>query len=136
MENEMSHDPRSCPHHANADACTKMLLPIKDALEILGGKWKIQIIVSLSFGRKRFKQMQREIPGITAKMLTKELRDLEMNELAVRYVYDTTPVSVEYELTPYGRSLRPVIGELHDWGAKHRKRIIAGSRKAKKMTKA
>ncbi len=128
----MEQDLRSCPQHANAEACTKMLLPVKDALEILSGKWKMQIIVSLSFGRKRFKQMQREIPGITAKMLTKELRDLEMNELAARYVYDTAPVSVEYELTNYGKSLNPVIRELHQWGLKHRKRIIARPGRASK----
>lgn len=119
------HDPRTCPQHDNAEQCTRMLLPVKDALDILGGKWKIQIIISLMFGRKRFKQMQREIPGITAKMLSKELKELEINELASRHVYDTKPVSVEYELTPYGKTLRHVIGGLHEWGMKHRKRIKA-----------
>lgn len=109
--------------------CTKHLLPVKDALDILSGKWKIQIIISLTFGKKRFKEIQREIPGITAKMLSKELRELEINELATRKVYDTKPVTVEYELTPYGRTLKKLIGELHDWGSKHRKRIIARGRK-------
>lgn len=109
--------------------CTKHLLPVKDALDILSGKWKIQIIISLTFGKKRFKEIQREIPGITAKMLSKELRELEINELATRKVYDTKPVTVEYELTPYGRTLKKVINELHEWGSKHRKRIIARGRK-------
>ena len=109
--------------------CTKHLLPVKDALDILSGKWKIQIIISLTFGKKRFKEIQREIPGITAKMLSKELRELEINELATRKVYDTKPVTVEYELTPYGRTLKKVINELHEWGSKHRKRIIARGKK-------
>lgn len=119
------HDRRTCPNHLSAAECTKMLLPVKDALDILSGKWKLQILLSLSFGKKRFKQVQREIPGLTPKVLSKELKDLEMNELIERHVYDTVPVSVEYELTPYGATLKPLIKELQKWGAKHRKRIIA-----------
>lgn len=125
MENE-EHDKRKCPAHLSEQECTKRLLPVKDALEILSGKWKLQIILSLSFGKKRFKQIQREIPGLTPKMLSKELKELEMNELASRSVYDTQPVTVEYELTPYGKTLKPLIGELHKWGTIHRKRIISG----------
>lgn len=120
----IEHDKRKCPIHLDNAECTKMLLPVKDALDILSGKWKLQIILSLSFGKKRFKQIQREIPGLTPKMLSKELKDLEINELVDRHVYDTVPVSVEYELTPYGKTLKPLIGELHKWGSKHRKRII------------
>ena len=119
------HDKRKCPEHLSAEQCTKALLPVKDALDILAGKWKIQIILSLTFGKKRFKQIQRELPGLTPKVLSKELKDLEMNELVERRVYDTLPVSVEYELTAYGKTLRPLIGELHKWGSRHRKRIIA-----------
>lgn len=119
------HDKRKCPSHLSTTECTKQLLPVKDALDILSGKWKLQIILSLTFGKKRFKQIQREIPGLTPKMLSKELKELEINELASRHVYDTLPVTVEYELTPYGKTLKPLIGELHKWGTKHRKRIIA-----------
>jgi DNA-binding HxlR family transcriptional regulator len=121
----VEHDKRKCPTHLSGAECTKMLLPVKDALDILSGKWKLQIIVALTFGKKRFKQLQREIPGLTPKMLSKELKELEMNELATRHVYNTSPVTVEYELTPYEKTLKPLIGELHNWGAKHRKRIIA-----------
>lgn len=117
-------DKRKCPTHLSKEECTKMLLPVKDALDILSGKWKLQIILSLTFGKKRFKQMQREIPGLTPKMLSKELKDLEMNELVARNVYDTLPVTVEYELTTYGKTLRPLMDELHKWGTKHRKKII------------
>ncbi len=122
---EVDQDKRKCPAHMAGEQCTKALLPVKDALDVLSGKWKLQIILSLTFGKKRFKQIQREIAGLTPKMLSKELKDLEMNDLAIRKVYDTTPVIVEYELSPYGKTLKPLIGELHKWGAKHRKRIIA-----------
>jgi len=69
------------------------------------------------------------MPGLSPKMLSKELKELEINELAERTVYDTVPVSVEYKLTPYGKTLLPVLHELHAWGAKHRKRIIGKSHK-------
>jgi DNA-binding HxlR family transcriptional regulator len=68
--------------------------------------------------------MQREVQGITAKMLSKELKELEVNELVLRTVRNTTPVTVEYELTEYGKTLDNVIEELRDWGTKHRRRII------------
>jgi DNA-binding HxlR family transcriptional regulator len=127
----IEHDRRKCPAHLSETECTKTLLPVKDALDVLSGKWKLQIILSLSFGKKRFKQIQREIPGLTPKVLSKELKDLEMNELVERHVYDTVPVSVEYELTSYGATIRPLIGELHKWGTRHRKRIIARNSKNK-----
>lgn len=126
------HDRRKCPAHLSEGECSKMLLPVKDALEVLSGKWKLQIILSLSFGKKRFKQVLREIPGLTPKVLSKELKDLEMNELISRRVYNTLPVTVEYELTQYGETIQPLIAELHKWGSKHRKRIIARHGKAKK----
>ncbi len=126
--NTSDHDKRKCPEHISSSECNKQLLPVKDALEILSGKWKLQIILSLTFGKKRFKHIQRELPGLTPKMLSKELKDLEINGLANRHVYDTKPVTVEYELTPYGKTLKPLIHELHQWGTKHRKRIIAGQK--------
>ena len=104
--------------------CASSILPVRDALDILNGKWKLPIIIALSFGNKRFSQIAREIPGITDKMLSKELRDLEQNELVKRTVYDTVPVTVEYAMTPYGKSLHRVISELRKWGVQHRKRIM------------
>lgn len=105
--------------------CMGMIRPVTDALEVLNGKWKLPIIISLSFGNKRFSEMAREIPKITDRMLSKELRELEMNQLVKRTVYDTIPVVVEYSLTDYGDSLDKVIGELRKWGMQHRKRIMA-----------
>lgn len=112
-------DPK--PH--TKEECSKSLLPVQDALYVLSGKWKLPIIVALRFGHKRFKELHREIEGITAKMLSKELKELEMNDLVKRTVYDTMPVSVEYELTTYGESLDKVISALREWGLQHRKRL-------------
>lgn len=80
-------------------------MPVRDALDILSGKWKLRITISLSFGNKRFSQMAKQIPGITDKMLSKELRELEMNQLVKRKVYDSVPIVVEYSMTEYGKIL-------------------------------
>jgi DNA-binding HxlR family transcriptional regulator len=106
------------------ETCTKALLPVRDALDILSGKWKLPIIIALSFGHKRFGELRSQVHGITDKMLSKELRDLEMNELVKRTVHDSVPVVVEYSLTSYGDTLEDLIGELQNWGTLHRKRIL------------
>ena len=110
------------------EGCTKALLPVRDALDILSGKWKLPIIIALSFGNMRFSQMAKQIPGITDKMLSKELRELEMNQLVKRTVYDSVPVVVEYSMTPYGKTLEKLIEELQAWGSLHRKRILKRSK--------
>jgi len=114
----------------NFQTCSEMILPVRDALDILSGKWKLPIIISLSFGNKRFRQIAKEIPNITDKMLSKELRDLEMNQLVKRTVYNSVPVVVEYSMTPYGESLEKVIEELRKWGMQHRKKILGKSKKS------
>jgi DNA-binding HxlR family transcriptional regulator len=100
------------------------MLPVKDALDILSGKWKLHIIITFSFGNKRFSQIAKDLPGITDKMLSKELRNLEMSQLIKRTVYDSIPVVVEYSMTPYGKTLDKLIGELRSWGSKHRKKKL------------
>jgi len=102
--------------------CMAHLLPIRDALDILGGKWKIPILMSLTFGEKRFKELTREV-GVTPKMLSKELKELETNQLVTRTVIDSTPVTVIYSLSEYGKSVYPVVDTLKEWGSNHRKRI-------------
>lgn len=109
------------------EECSRSILPVRDVLDILCGKWKLQIIVSLMFGNRRFKGLQNHIHGISPKMLVKELRELETNELVKRTVYDASPVYIEYSITPYGRSLKKIILEMEDWGKKHRKRIMTKS---------
>ena len=108
----------------NHQECAKMILPVMDALEILTGRWKLPIIISLTFGNKRFKQISKEINGITDKMLSKELKELEMNQLITRTVYDTFPPTVEYAITEHGKSLDKLLFQLREWGILHRKKII------------
>lgn len=114
-------------HKVSGHECRSRMMPVQDALDILHGKWKLLILMSLSDGPMRFKEIQRQVEGITAKMLSKELKDLEINELVERTVYDTTPVAVEYAQTSYGHSLKKVIDELHAWGVQHRKRVMRKS---------
>lgn len=104
--------------------CPKTMLSIKDALEAVEGRWKLLILFSLSESPKRFKQIAREVSGITDKTLSKELKRLEANKLVRRDVYDTFPPTVEYSITPHGLSLEKVIDELHYWGLAHRKKVI------------
>ncbi|MBO0948380.1 winged helix-turn-helix transcriptional regulator [Fibrella forsythiae] len=108
----------------SAVECTESLRGVQDALYVLSGKWKLPIIITLTGQPRRFKELQRQIAGITAKVLSKELKELEMNEFVVRNVYATTPVTIEYELTEYSQSLNTVIEALRNWGIQHRERII------------
>lgn len=111
------------------EQCASYVVPIKEALNVLSGKWKLPIITALFFGKKRFKELEREIPNITPRMLSKELRELELNSLLKRTVYDTLPVTVEYELTSSGKSLDKVMDAMRDWGLQHRKSQGMGSKK-------
>ena len=104
--------------------CMGMILPVKDALDVLSGKWKLPILISLTLGNKRFGEIAREIPKITDRMLSKELRDLELHGLIKRTVHDSIPVVIEYSVTEYGHSLDKVIAELRNWGVQHRQRVI------------
>ena len=104
--------------------CAAFMLPVRDALEVVNGKWKLPIIISLSFGNKRFKEMSVELSGITDKVLSKELKELEAHQLIKRTVYDTHPPTVEYSITPHGKSLEKVVNEIRNWGVTHRKKII------------
>ncbi len=122
-------DEQKCPDQHNSTECAKHLMPVRDALDMLSGKWKIPIIIALTYGNYRFKELHRQI-GITPKMLSKELKELEMHQLVKRTVYDSTPVTVSYELTPYAASLRHVIDALRDWGLQHRKRLMPKSKPA------
>ena len=116
-------------HPCAENACAAGVAGIRDALYVLNGKWKLPLIFALTEGPKRFKDIQRSLGDITPKILSKELKELELNEFVVRTVYSTTPVTVIYELTPYSRSLKPILNELKEWGIQHRKRIVASRKK-------
>ena len=102
----------------------KELQAIQDTLEIVSGRWKMQIIALLCNGEFRYSELEKGLKKITPRMLSKELRDLEMNELVIRKVYDTIPVKVTYKLADYGYTLVPLIIELTNWGMEHRKKIM------------
>lgn len=106
-----------------AISCTKMIMSVHDALDILNGRWKISIIAALHFNKKRYSDLLRDIDGISGKMLSRDLKDLEINQLISRTVVDTKPITVEYELTAYGQTLDTVIESLSNWGIAHRKKI-------------
>lgn len=105
--------------------CVEYIRPVRDVLDIINGKWKLPILIALSLGNKRFKELERDVEGITPKMLSKELRDLEINDLVVRTVHDSVPVTVEYSLSDYGKTLDSVIIALREWGKKHRTKLFA-----------
>jgi len=105
--------------------CNSALLHVRDALEVLSGKWKLPILIALSTGEKRFRQITNEVVGITDKMLSKELKDLEMNQLVTRTVLDTFPPTVIYARTEHSDTLSDVITALRDWGWLHRQKIIS-----------
>ena len=103
----------------------KELMAVHDAMDVLNGKWKISIISSICYyNKRRFSDILNDVNGISNKMLSKELKDLEMNKLVKRTVLDTQPITVQYQLTEYGETLQTIINNLSDWGAEHRKVII------------
>jgi DNA-binding HxlR family transcriptional regulator len=97
--------------------------PVELAMEVVGGKWKLVILEHLGTGVHRFGELQRALPGVTARMLTRQLRELEADGVVCRTVYAEVPPKVEYRLSDLGRSLGPVLGELRQWGEDYRTRL-------------
>lgn len=89
---------------------------LKEVLDIMGGKWSIPIISTLLDGTLRFSELERTIPNINTRMLVKELKNMEANEIVKREVFATVPPTVEYSLTIKGQKLKPIVDELHKWG--------------------
>ena len=89
---------------------------VEAALDVIGGKWKGVILSHLLNGSKRFSQLRREVPNVTQRMLTLQLRELEEDGVIHREVYQQVPPRVEYSLTPFGRSLEPLLTLLQEWG--------------------
>jgi DNA-binding HxlR family transcriptional regulator len=96
--------------------------PVSATLKVIGGKWKLPLLWYLREGKKRYSELQRIIGGITPKMLAQQLRELEHDGIVLRTVFPVVPPRVEYSLTPYGRTLQPILAQMGDWGDKHLKR--------------
>lgn len=105
------------------EACQKSILAIRDTLDVVGGKWKLILLTILMTGPRRFRELSRGA-GISPRILSKELQELEMNELVNRTVQNTKPITVEYSLTPYSESLNEVLSSMQHWGVEHRRKMI------------
>ncbi|MFQ5589022.1 MAG: winged helix-turn-helix transcriptional regulator [Nitrospiria bacterium] len=97
----------------------KMPCPVETTLKVIGGRWKVLILRELFKGTRRFGELQRGVQGITQKMLTQQLREMERDGIIHREVYPQIPPKVEYSLKPLGHSLKPVIDAMHRWGEAH-----------------
>lgn len=104
--------------------CTLKLRSLRDALDVIQGKWRLPIIICLTYGNKRFGEIRKDIHDISPKMLSQELKELEINKLISRTVYDTMPITVEYALTPLGKSIQKALDELVEWGVHFRKEVF------------
>lgn len=114
-------------HHDHKE-CLQALRPIRDTLDIISGKWKLQIIISVSAGNRRFTEIRKSIPKLTPKVLAKELKELEQNGLIERIVTESYPVIIEYFPTDYTSTLDQVVTSLQDWGENHRRHIFGTTR--------
>lgn len=105
-------------------SCVATVQPVRDALDVINGKWKLPIIISISVGNERFTDIQNSIPDISPKVLSKELKELEQNKLIKRTVTADYPVKIIYQAEPYADTLTPIIYALKEWGEKHREKIL------------
>ncbi|MCY2973307.1 MAG: winged helix-turn-helix transcriptional regulator [Planctomycetota bacterium] len=106
--------------------------PMEVTLSVIGGKWKAVILFRLMNGSPcRFAELRRQIPGISERMLTQQLRELEQDEIVHRKVFPEVPPKVEYSITDYGKTLHPIIEVMYVWGRKYSKRIKAREEKMK-----
>ncbi|MCX2926155.1 winged helix-turn-helix transcriptional regulator [Streptomyces sp. NEAU-W12] len=101
---------------------------IREVLDRIGDKWSVLVVVELAQGVRRFRQLQRAVPGISQRMLTLTVRRLERDGLVTRTVHPTVPPQVEYELTAMGHSLTHLVKALADWSAEHRDAIARARR--------
>ena len=98
---------------------SKINCPVEATLDLIGGKYKALILWHLSAGKLRYSQLRDRLAGITPKMLTHQLRELEADELIHRQVYPVVPPKVEYSLTDRGNSLMPILVAMRDWGSEY-----------------
>ena len=110
--------------HPTSVACAQRMRAIDDTLDILSGKWKLAIIARLCYQPMRYSTLLRDVTGISGKVLSRELQDLETNGLIVRHVAASKPLAVTYSISDTGRSLSALTTSLADWGMAHRARMM------------
>ena len=104
------------------EACINDIEDLQFILQVLGGKWKLHILTTLYYGKKRFKELEREITGISPKMLIKELKELEATGIINRQTCNTVPITVEYSLTADGLTLKPILEQMKEWAVTFKKK--------------
>ena len=117
----------------NDAICQYKLMASRDALAVIQGKWRIPIIISLTYGNKRFGDIQKDIEDISPKMLSQELKALEESKIISRKLYDSMPIMVEYSLTPLGISMQKLLDELLKWGIHFRNEIVGKKKTLKRQ---
>ena len=98
--------------------------PVEGTVDVIGGKWKSVIIYHLLDGKKRFNELKKLNTGITQRMLTLQLRELESDGIVNREVYPVVPPKVEYSLTEFGETLEPIVILMRDWGLKNLEAVL------------
>lgn len=112
------------------NSCSEYTLPLMDTLDLISGRWKLVIVMALLHrGKMRFNELRTHVNGISGKVLSSELKTMEENLPVRRTVKDTSPITVEYDLTAYGKTLEPIALTLVTWGQKHRSQIMNGREK-------
>ena len=107
-----------------ATNCKQSDLALQDTIYAIGGKWKMRIFKSMCLGNIRFTEIEKSLIGITKRTLSKELKELEINQLITRKAYPDQPSKAEYKLTSYAKTLIPMLNEMVHWGTEHRQVII------------
>jgi DNA-binding HxlR family transcriptional regulator len=114
------HKADDAPNSASSLAMPERLsCAVETTIDIIGGRWKVLILRELLGGVKRFNELHRALTGITQKMLTQQLREMEDDGIIHREVYQQVPPKVEYSLTPLGQSLEPILAVMHEWGERY-----------------
>jgi DNA-binding HxlR family transcriptional regulator len=112
-----------------AAECRSAHQSVRDTLDVVGGKWKLVILAALGERKYRFKELSRTL-NISPSILSKELQEMEMDRLVTRTVHNTTPQTVEYEVTEYSQTLGEVLRALRSWGEMHHETIVGKKRTA------
>ena len=107
---------KETPAPDDSPCCAERHCPVEATLGLVGGKYKALILWKLMSGAMRFSELRRAVPGATPKMLTQQLRELEHDGLVHREIFPVVPPRVEYSLTPFGQTIRPVLQSMYAWG--------------------
>jgi DNA-binding HxlR family transcriptional regulator len=119
---------KTCTAQPPWSECARKLRAIDDTMDVLSGKWKVSIIARLGYKPMRYSELLREVQGISGKMLSRELYDLELNGLITREVSTSKPLAVTYEISEYGKSLKDLTDAMAEWGLQHSARLFAGAK--------